>query len=144
MRHYETAFLIAPNLPEEDTEQIIQQMADVVSGKKGKMLNRDDWGKRKLAYSIGNFEEAFYVFFQYEGTPDIPAELERRFKQAEPILRYLTVIVEKRKKVRRRKRGSPRKEEKPREKGEEKEVVEESQEESPEDSPATEKNKEEK
>ena len=38
MRVYETAFLIAPNLPEEDNEKLIDQMADVVSKKKGKMI----------------------------------------------------------------------------------------------------------
>ena len=91
MRQYETAFLIAPNLPEEDNEKLISQMAEVVSKKKGKMINVDEWGKRKLAYSIQKFEEAYYVFFLYEGNPSIPEELERRFKQTETIIRYLTV-----------------------------------------------------
>ena len=63
MRLYETAFLIAPNLPEEETEQLITEMAEVVSSRKGKMVNIDKWGKRKLAYPIEKFEAAFYVFF---------------------------------------------------------------------------------
>jgi len=91
MRQYETAFLIAPNLPEEDNEKLISQMADVISKKKGTMINVDEWGKRKLAYPIQKFEEAYYVFFLYEGDPSIPEELERRFKQTETIIRYLTV-----------------------------------------------------
>jgi small subunit ribosomal protein S6 len=94
MRQYETAFLIAPNLPEEDNEKLISQMADVVSKQKGKMINVDEWGKRKLAYPIQKFEEAYYVFFLYEGDPAIPVELERRFKQTEPIIRYMTVKSE--------------------------------------------------
>ncbi|MGD9344277.1 MAG: 30S ribosomal protein S6 [Candidatus Aminicenantes bacterium] len=91
MRQYETAFLIAPNLPEEDNEKLISQMADVISKKKGIMVNVDEWGKRKLAYPIQKYEEAYYVFFLYEGDPSIPEELERRFKQTEAIIRYLTV-----------------------------------------------------
>jgi small subunit ribosomal protein S6 len=91
MRQYETAFLIAPNLPEEDNEKLISQMAEVVSKKKGNMINVDEWGKRKLAYPIHKFEEAYYVFFLYEGDPSIPVELERRFKQTETIIRYMTV-----------------------------------------------------
>lgn len=91
MRPYETAFLIAPNLPEEDNEKLIDQMAEIVSKKKGKMVNVDKWGKRRLAYPIQKFEEAYYVFFLYEGEPSVLAELERRFKQTEAILRYLTV-----------------------------------------------------
>lgn len=104
MRQYETAFLIAPNLPEEETEKLILKMADVVSKKKGKMINLDQWGKRKLAYPIKKFEEAFYVFFQYEGQPEITAELERRFRQTEAIIRYLTVKKEPKENIRRKKR----------------------------------------
>ena len=91
MKLYETAFLIVPNLSEEETEQFIQQMSEVVTKKKGKMVNINKWGKRKLAYQIQKFEDAFYVFFLYEGSPDIPSELERRFKQDENVIRYLTV-----------------------------------------------------
>ncbi|MBN2245005.1 MAG: 30S ribosomal protein S6 [Candidatus Aminicenantes bacterium] len=91
MRLYETAFLIAPNLPEEELESLLKKMQEVVSKKKGKMLNVDNWGKKKMAYSINKFDEATYIFFLYEGTPDIPAELERRFKQTEAIIRFLTV-----------------------------------------------------
>jgi len=91
MKNYETAFLIAPSLPEEEIENLIKKMADVVSKKRGKLKDVNNWGKRKLAYPIQKHEEAFYVFFNYEGNPDIPTELERRFKQTETIIRYLTV-----------------------------------------------------
>lgn len=110
MTQYETAFLISPNLEEEETEKLIAQMAEVVSKKKGKMINEDRWGKRKLAYPIRKFEEAFYVFFHYEGTPEIPSELERRFKQTEAILRYLTVKKDTRENVRRKKKVTAEKE----------------------------------
>jgi len=100
MRLYETAFLIAPNLPEEEVEELLKKMEDVVSKKKGKMLNVDNWGKRKMAYSINKFEEATYIFFLYEGNPDIPAELERRFKQTEAIIRFLTIKKDPREAIR--------------------------------------------
>lgn len=107
MRQYETVFLISPSLSEEDTESLIHQMEEVVSKKKGKMVNKEEWGKRKLAYPIKKFEEAFYVLFQYEGNPDLLTELERRFKQTETIIRYLTVRKETRENVRVKKKGKP-------------------------------------
>jgi len=109
MRQYETAFLIAPNLPEEDNEKLVSQMAEVVSKKKGKMINVDEWGKRKLAYPIQKFEEAYYVFFLYEGDPSIPVELERRFKQTEAIIRYMTVKNEITESAKKRGRASTKK-----------------------------------
>jgi len=107
MTQYETAFLISPNLEEEETEKVITQMAEVVSKKKGKMINEDRWGKRKLAYPIEKFEDAFYVFFHYEGDSDIPSELERLFKQTEAILRYLTVKKELKENIRGKKKRVP-------------------------------------
>ncbi len=109
MRQYETAFLIAPNLPEEDNEKLISQMAEVVSKKKGKMVSVDEWGKRKLAYPIQKFEEAYYVFFLYEGDPSIPVELERRFKQTETIIRYMTVKNDIKESAKKRAKTPPRK-----------------------------------
>ena len=94
MRQYETAFLITPKLEEEETEKLIEKMAEVVKKKKGKMVNIEKWGKRKLAYPIDKLDEAVYVFFHYEGDPDIPHELQRRFRQTETILRYLTLKKE--------------------------------------------------
>jgi len=102
MRHYETVFLISPNLTEEETEGIINQMAEIISKKKGKMINKEEWGKRKLAYPIQKFDEAFYVLFQYEGKPEIPVELERQFKQSDAVIRYLTVKIEARENIRRK------------------------------------------
>lgn len=104
MTQYETAFLISPNLEEEETEKVITQMAKVISEKKGKMINEDRWGKRRLAYPIKKFEEAFYVFFHYEGDSEVPFELERRFKQTEEVLRYLTMKKSQKENVRRKKK----------------------------------------
>ena len=110
MTQYETAFLISPNLEEEEIEKVISQMAEVVK-KKGKLINEDRWGKKRLAYPIQKFEEAFYVFFLYEADPTIPFELERRFKQTEAILRYLTIKKETKEKVKRKEKDVPKEEE---------------------------------
>jgi small subunit ribosomal protein S6 len=108
MRLYETTFLIAPTLPEEEAEQLIEKMAGIVSEKKGKMINVDKWGKRRLAYPITKFEDAVYVFFLYKGDVDIPMELERNFKQTEAVIRYLTIKMEERENIRRTKKKASR------------------------------------
>jgi small subunit ribosomal protein S6 len=107
MRQYETVFLISPNLEEEETSKVISQISDIISKKRGKLIQEDRWGKRKLAYPIKKFEEAFYVFFHYEGDSSIPFELEKRFKQTEAILRFLTVKKETRENVREKRKGVP-------------------------------------
>ena len=91
MRQYETGFILSPSLSEEETEQFINQMAEIVDQKKGRMIKQDIWGKRRLSYPIKKFQEGFYVFFQYEGEGDVSQELERRFKQTDAVIRFMTV-----------------------------------------------------
>ena len=123
MRHYETAFLITPKLEEEEMEKLIEQMAEVVKKKKGKMVNIEKWGKRKLAYPIEKLDEAVYVFFHYEGNPDIPFELQRKFRQTESVLRYLTLKKDEKAQTKKRtktvRKGKPKKEEEKRKVSEE-------------------------
>jgi len=112
MLYYETGFLLAPNLSEEDTDKIIGQMVEVVSQKAGRLIRQERWGKRRLAYSIDRFNEAFFVFLHYEGGADIPVELERRFKQSDTVLRYLTLKKDTQAVLRRKKKKEPGAEEK--------------------------------
>ena len=106
MQLYETGFLLSPSLSEEDTEKFISQMLEVISQKKGNLVKQDRWGKRRLAYPIKKAKEAFYVFLTYESDPDIPAEMERRFKQTDTVLRFLTLRREAGESVRRKRKKS--------------------------------------
>jgi len=91
MRHYETGVIIAPNLSDEEIEQQIRQMTELIASMKGHLLREERWGKRKLAYPIKKFTDGYYLFLDYEAEPEVPAELERRFRQSDQILRYMTV-----------------------------------------------------
>lgn len=104
MRQYETGFVLSPTLSEEETAQLVQQMAEIVAQKKGRMVKQDIWGKRRLAFPIKRFQEGVYVFFTYEGAGDISVELERRFKQTDAVIRFMTVLKDPRDLVRRKKK----------------------------------------
>ena len=104
MRQYETGFVLSPTLSEEETAQFVQQMAEIVAQKKGRMVKQDIWGKRRLAFPIKRFQEGVYVFFTYEGAGDVSTELERRFKQTESVIRFMTVLKDPRDQVGRKKK----------------------------------------
>lgn len=104
MRQYETGFVLSPGLSEEETTQFVQQMAEIVALKKGRMVKQDIWGKRRLAYPIKRFQEGLYVFFTYEGGGDVSTELERRFKQSDQVIRFMTVLKDPRDLARRKKK----------------------------------------
>jgi small subunit ribosomal protein S6 len=104
VRQYETGFVLSPTLSEEETAQFVQQMAEIVAQKKGRMVKQDIWGKRRMAFPIKRFQEGVYVFFTYEGAGDVSAELERRFKQTEAVIRFMTVLRDPRDLTRRKKK----------------------------------------
>lgn len=107
MRQYETGFILSPGLSEEEAMGFIRQMADVVVQKKGRMVKQDIWGKRRLAYPIKRHNEGVYIFFLYEGPGDVSQELERRFKQTDSVIRYLTIKKDAKDMVRRKKKVAP-------------------------------------
>ena len=104
MRQYETGFVLSPTLSEEETTQFVQQMAEIVAQKKGRLVKQDVWGKRRLAFPIKRFQEGVYVFFTYDGPGDVSLELERRFKQSDAVIRFMTVVKDPRDLVRRKKK----------------------------------------
>ena len=117
MRVYEVVFVAAPTLSIEELEAFITNMQAVIEGRNGKLLKIDNWGKKSLAYKIGKFREAYYVVLSLEGDGAIIAELERRFRVTDYIVRFLSVRIdedtkrsEKLKTVRQRKsstKGTP-------------------------------------
>jgi len=104
LRQYETGFVLSPALSEEETAQFVQQMAEIVAQKQGQMFKQDVWGKRRLAYPIKKFQEGVYVFFTYDGPGDVSGELERRFKQTDAVIRFMTVVKDPRDLARRKKK----------------------------------------
>jgi small subunit ribosomal protein S6 len=91
MRHYETLFVINPDLSEEDTTQLIEKFSGVLSKGGADILKTDLWGRRRLAYPIKKFSKGFYVVLEYGSDPEAVAEMERLFRIDEKILRFLTV-----------------------------------------------------
>jgi small subunit ribosomal protein S6 len=102
LRQYETGFVLSPALSEEEITQFLQQMAEIVAQKKGRMVKQDVWGKRRLAFPIKRFQEGVYVFFTFDGPGDVAAELERRFKQTDAVIRFMTVVKDPRDLARRK------------------------------------------
>src|SRR3972149_947881 len=92
MRTYEVIFILRPDLPETETDALIEQMQQSVTGAGGRVTNADKCkgGKRPLAYRVHGQREGFFVLFEVEGGGEALRELERRLKGAEPGLKLLS------------------------------------------------------
>ena len=91
LRKYEVAFIAAPNTADDDLSKLNSQIEQIIADRGGKITKVDKWGRRKLAYRIGKFDEGVYTFVYVEGSGQEIAEVERRLRVTDFIIRYLTV-----------------------------------------------------
>jgi small subunit ribosomal protein S6 len=105
MRIYEELFILKPDTPEEDVDQVIEQVRQVITSQDGVVDKVDKWGVRKLAYRVQKLNEGFFVLIQFTSGPDTVKEIERRLRVSDFVLKFLTVrIDEKLKRIEKRKK----------------------------------------
>jgi len=93
MRKYETIFILQPELSEDDIKSVTTKAQDVITTYKGDCLRMDDWGIRKLAYPIKKSARGRYYYLRFDGDSALIAELERRLRLDEKVLRYQSVNI---------------------------------------------------
>ena len=71
----------------------------MVSRLHGQIEKTENWGRRKLAYEIGNFKEGVYVLEVINGSGELMKELDRRLRVMDLVIRHMVVRVDEEKKV---------------------------------------------
>ena len=94
MRVYEVLFIVAPNTEEGDLESLVTQLSDVVTNQGAQITKIDRLGRRRLAYPIQKFNDGFYIVLTVEGTGLEIAEVERRMRVSDAIIRYITIRID--------------------------------------------------
>jgi small subunit ribosomal protein S6 len=95
MRRYEVVFVLAPTVTEEDGKQLIAAYSSAAEELGAKVLEVDEWGKRRLAFPVKKFTDGIYVVFTLEEEAAAAVtELERRFKVTDSVIRFLTVRID--------------------------------------------------
>lgn len=87
---YESVLVISMKLGEEGIKALIEKFKTLIS-ENATLDSVDEWGKRRLAYVINKEAEAYYVLFNFTSEADFPAELDRRYKITDGVLRSLII-----------------------------------------------------
>jgi len=95
MRKYETIYIVQPDLGEEDIKALSEKVQDVITAMKGECRRLEDWGTRKLAYLVKKQARGRYFYLNFEGDTNLIAELERRLRLDDRVLRYQSVKLDK-------------------------------------------------
>jgi len=93
-RVYEVIFIVDPDTQEDEMTKLTTNLSSVVTDQGGVITRNEVLGRRQLAYRIGRKNEGVYVIFEVEGTGSEIAELERRMRVNDAIMRYMTVRVD--------------------------------------------------
>ena len=88
MNQYEVAVLYHPDL-EIDLEKASKRVEKIIADNGGKIVNTDNWGKRKLAYPIKKNEHAVYVFYTVEMPGAAVAKVESTLNITDEVIRFL-------------------------------------------------------
>jgi small subunit ribosomal protein S6 len=91
MRRYETIFILRPNIGEDEINKVVESTTQIILNEKGTILELNKWGMKKLAYLIKKESLGYYVYCDYAGTPAAVAEIERKFRIDDSVLKYLTI-----------------------------------------------------
>ena len=93
-RVYEVIFIVDPDTQEEEMTRLTTNLSGIITDQGGTITRNEVLGRRQLAYRIGRKNEGVYVLFEVEGTGSEIAELERRMRVNDAIMRYMTVRVD--------------------------------------------------
>jgi len=93
-RVYEVVFIIDPATSEEDSTRLVENLQKIVTDQGAVVTKNESMGRRQLAYKIGRSHEGHFMLFEIEGTGGEIAELERRMRVSDQVMRYLTVRVD--------------------------------------------------
>jgi small subunit ribosomal protein S6 len=93
-RIYEVMFIITPEADDEEVMRLSEALQKIITGQEGNVTKTEIMGRRQLAYEIKHKREGTYVLLEIEGSGQEIAELERRMRVNDRILRYMTVRVD--------------------------------------------------
>lgn len=94
MNKYELALVVNAKIEDEAREAVVEKAKNYVTRFGGTITEVEEWGKKRLAYEVQKMREGFYYFIQFEAEATCPAELEKRVRIMDNVLRYLVVKKE--------------------------------------------------
>ncbi len=95
MRRYELMVVLRPDVAEDVVQAIIDRVTRSVIGADGQIVKVSPWGRRRLAYPIGQYREGSYFIVIFDAPAGALAELERGLNITEEVMRHLVTRVER-------------------------------------------------
>ena len=93
-RTYEIMFIVRPDVEEADLDKLIEGFSANVTNGGGEIKSVEKMGRRRLAYTVRKFNDGFYVLLTIVAAGSLIAEIERRLRVSEQVIKFITVRMD--------------------------------------------------
>lgn len=99
MRNYENLVIVKPTFTAEEIQASIAAIEETITSNGGEIAATSPMGMRKLAYPINKNERGYFHVIYYTAAPAAIAEIERRFRINEDLIRFVTIKYDTKREV---------------------------------------------
>lgn len=93
---YETTIVINGGLEESLIQETLEKVKATIEAQGCELKSVLDQGRKELAYPINDITTGYYVHIEFMSDGEAIKEIERQYRLNENVIRYLTVILDKR------------------------------------------------
>jgi len=95
-RNYETVFILTPVLSDVQMKDTVDKFVNLLKKEEGAdVINVENWGLKKMAYTIEKKTTGFYVLVEFKADPTIIRKFEIELRRDEKVMRFLTTVLDK-------------------------------------------------
>ncbi len=91
MSAYELMYIVKPELDDQAVQQEIEKVGQLIQTNGGQVKKVTPWGKRRLAYSVKDQREGYYVVEEFDLEQAKVAEVDRVLKISDTVFRHLLI-----------------------------------------------------
>ncbi len=89
---YEVLYIVSNKYTEEEAQKINKETKKLLESKGAKVSNIEEWGKKKLAYSINHFNHGYYYLIEFETEGINLAGINKELRMKTELLRYIVAV----------------------------------------------------
>lgn len=94
MALYEIVFILRQDIAAQDVNRISSQFEDVLLEGGAKILKKESWGLRTLAYVVKKNKKGHYIMLGVKADVAVVNELVRKLKISEDVINHLVLAVD--------------------------------------------------
>ena len=87
-------FIVRPDVEEAEIDKLIEGFSANVTGGGGEVKSVEKMGRRRLAYTVRKFNDGFYILLNIAAEGSLIAEIERRLRVSEQVIKFITVRMD--------------------------------------------------